>query len=196
MCLRTASRSPLPCGEEGSRAPELRVRNNIEVVLMTRKALHSAILEVGLYYQRGWSVDHIAWFTFRLHRRRLRAREEAARARRAARALQAQGLAVPYGIGSHPEHRVGYVVATSTADARTANERLFDRVRVGLSKRLSRSDARDRLGLPCAACGKPATGWSYVVDFDGDQQVVDGYATCAAHRSEEALETSAGTRTG
>lgn len=163
---------------------------------MTRKVLYSAILEVGLYYQKGWSVDHIAWFTFRLHRRRLRAREEAARARRAARAPRAEGLAVPYAIESHPEPRVGYVVTTSTAEAKTANERLLDRLRVGLSKRLSRSDARDPLGLPCAACGKPATGWSYVVDGDGGQQVVDRYATCAAHRSDEALETSAGTRTG
>jgi hypothetical protein len=196
MCLCTASRSPLPCGEERSRAPELRVRNNCEVVLMTRKALHSAVLEVGLYFQKGWSVDHIAWFTHRLQRRRQRASDEAARARIAARAIHAQGLTVPYQIEPHPDPSIGYAVSTSTAEARIANERLFDRLRARLSKRLSGSESRHRLGLPCAACGQPATGWNYVAHDEDGQRVIEGYATCAAHRLEESQETLAGTRTG
>jgi hypothetical protein len=186
----------LPCGEQRSRVPELRVRNNSEVVLMTRKALRSAVLEVGLYYQKGWSVDHIAWFTFRLHRRRLRAREEAARVRRAARAVHAKGLTVPYQIEPHPDRSIGYAISTSTAEARIANDRLFDRLRARLSKRLSGSESRHRLGLPCVACGQPATGWNYVAHDEDGQRVIDGYATCAEHRSEESLETVAATRTG
>ena len=162
---------------------------------MKRKALRSAVLEVGLYYQKGWSVDRIAWFTFHLHRRRLRAREEAARIRRDARAGRGQGLTVPYQIEPHPDRSIAYSVPISRAEA-VANERLFDRLRARLSKRLSGSEERNRLGLPCAACGEPATGWNYVAHDEGGQRVIEGYAACAAHRTEESVEISAGTRTG
>jgi hypothetical protein len=163
---------------------------------MMHKALRSAVMEVGLYYQKGWSVDHIAWFTHRLQRRRQRARDEAARARRAVRALAAQGLAVPYQIGLHPDRTIAYAVAAATTGPRTANERLFDRLRARLSRRLSGSEARSHLGLPCAACGKPAVGLNYVAHDEDGQQIIDGYATCADHRSEESVETLAGTQTG
>ncbi len=163
---------------------------------MTQRALHSAVMEVGLYYQKGWTVDHISWFTFHLQRRRLRAREKAARTRWAARASHGQALAVPYQIESHPDRSVAYAVSASMAGARTANERLFDRVRARLGRRQSRPAAIERLGLPCSECGQPAVGWNYAVhDVDGER-VIDGYATCAAHRSNEALEPMAASRTG
>jgi hypothetical protein len=73
---------------------------------------------------------------------------------------------------------------------------LFDRLHALLRKRLSGPGAPDRLGLPCAACGQPATGWSYVVHDRDGQRVIDGYATCAAHRSDESIEKLAGTRAG
>ena len=172
---------------------------------MMHKALRSAVLEVGLYYQKGWSVDHIAWFTHRLQRRRQRARDEAARGRRAARALAAAKLPVPYQIELHPDRAVAFPVATpTTAEAKTANERLFGRLRARLSRRASGSAARsaDRsaprslLGLPCVTCGRPAIGWNYVAHDVGGQRVIDGFATCAEHRSEDSVETLAGTRTG
>ena len=164
---------------------------------MMHKALRSAVLEVGLYYQKGWSVDHIAWFTHRLQRRRQRARDEAARARRAARALAAQGLAVPYQIELHPDRATAYAVAPATTGPRTASERrLFDRLRARLSRRSSGSQARNHLGLPCATCGQPAVGWNYVAHDENGLRVIDGYATCATHRTEEPAETLAGTRTG
>jgi hypothetical protein len=172
------------------------MRNNSEVVLMKRKALHSAVMEVGLYFQKGWSVDHIAWFTHRLQRRRQRARDEAARARRAARALAAQGLGLPFQIELHPDRAIAYAVAPATTGPRTANERLFDRLRARLSRRLSGSEARNHLGLPCVTCGRPAVGWNYVAHDEDGQRVIDGYATCAEHRSEESVETLAGTQTG
>ena len=31
---------------------------------MTPRSLHSAVLEVGLYYEKRWTVDEIARFTF------------------------------------------------------------------------------------------------------------------------------------
>ncbi len=165
---------------------------------MRHKALHSAVLEVGLHYQKGWSVDHIAHFTYHLQRRRLRAQEQAIRARRAAaRQREPEQLTVAYQIEEpQAEARVGYAVRTSVEEARITNQRLFDRVRAQLSKRLSRSEEIDDLELPCAVCGEQATGWTYINrDHDG-HRVTDGYATCAAHRSEESLERVVGTRTG
>lgn len=40
---------------------------------MRQAALHSAVLEVRLYYEKGWSRGRIAKFAFGLQRRRLRA---------------------------------------------------------------------------------------------------------------------------
>lgn len=163
---------------------------------MTHKAVHSAVLEVGLHYQKGWSVDRIARFTFRLHRRRLRAQEEAARRRRAAGAARLRELPIAYQIGEAGDPGIGYGATVSAAEARTTNQRLFNRVRAQLSKRLSRSAGREGLDLRCSVCDKPATGWTYITrDHDGGR-VTDGYATCAAHRSEESLEKVAETRAG
>ena len=44
---------------------------------MRRSTLHSAVMEVGLFYEKGWSRDRIARFTFRLQRRRQRAMRSA-----------------------------------------------------------------------------------------------------------------------
>ena len=147
---------------------------------MTRKALHSALLEVGLFYQRGWSQDRIAWFAHRLRRRRIRAEDAVARARKAA-----EQRTVVFEI---PEE------ATSPAGA-TANERLVARVRAGLSRQLA-ADARTAMGFVCAVCGEPATGWTRIEGFADGRRVTDGYATCLAHRSREAVEQLLITRTG
>lgn len=40
---------------------------------MRNGAIHSAVLEVRLFYEKGWSRERIARFTFGLQRRRLRA---------------------------------------------------------------------------------------------------------------------------
>ena len=165
---------------------------------MRHKALHSAVLEVGLYYQKGWSVDHIAHFTYHLQRRRLRTQEQAIRARRAAaRQQEPERLMVAYQIEEpQAESRVGYAIRTSIEEARITNQRLIDRVRAQLSKRLSRSEEINDLELPCAVCGEPATGWTYVNRDRNGHRVTDGYATCAAHSSEEAVERLIGTRAG
>jgi hypothetical protein len=90
--------------------------------------------------------------------------------------------------------RVIHHVSTSVRMGRV--KWLFDRLRLLLRKRMSGPGAPDRLGLPCAACGEPATGWSYVAHDRNGQRVIDGYATCAAHRSDESIEKLAGTRAG
>lgn len=164
---------------------------------MTRRALHSAVLEVGLFFQKGWSVDHIARFTFLLHHRQLRAQKAAARAQMAARGPQPERLPVAYQIHQRQaDAQIAYEVAPSRAEARATNQRLVDRVRAQLSKRLSRSERTDGLGLPCSVCGEPATGWTYIhTDHDG-QRVIDGFATCAAHRAEESVERVIETRAG
>lgn len=162
---------------------------------MTRKALHSAMLEVGLYFEKGWSADHIARFTFRLHRRRIRAQEEAGRARIAARAPEAERLMVTYPIEKpKAEPRAGYAVTPSKAGARTANALLVERVRAQLSKRLSRSEKREGLGQECSECAEPATGWIHIDRELNGQRVTHWYATCDAHRSPEALEKVAKAR--
>jgi hypothetical protein len=50
------------------------------------------------------------------------------------------------------------------------------------------------LGLPCFACGEPATGWAFDADERGGRQVIDGFAACAAHqtRSERLPDEKAG----
>jgi hypothetical protein len=150
---------------------------------MKAKSIHSAVMEVGLYYQKGWSADHIARFTFRLNRRRLRAQESAARARWAAHPRQARGIA--YRIGPSGDPRVGFAEVMAAAEARRANSRLLDRVRERLTRRLARSHGPEAAAGPCWICGKPATLWAYV---DGQHRVklTDGYPTCAEHFSQEA----------
>jgi hypothetical protein len=158
---------------------------------MTAKSLHSAVMEVGLYYQKGWSTDHIARFTFRLHRRRLRAQESAARARWAAHPRQARGIA--YRIGPSGDPRVEFAEVMAAAEARRGNSRLLDRVRDHLTRRLSRSPQPQHVSGPCWICGQPAALWAYV---DGDHRVrlTDGYPTCAQHLSQEAPKQEAPTQ--
>lgn len=160
---------------------------------MTPRSLRSAVLEVGLYYQKGWSTDHIARFTFRLHRRRLQAQEAAARARWAARPRTVEAAGIAYQIGPSGAPRVGFAEVVAAAEARRANQRLVDRVRAGLSRRLSRSEKQAGVGEPCWVCGKPATVWAYV-DRDHRVRLTDGYATCVEHFSEESSKQVAETR--
>ncbi|MDQ2934711.1 MAG: hypothetical protein M3R49_06970 [Chloroflexota bacterium] len=89
---------------------------------MTRTSLRSAVMEVGLFYQKGWSVDRIARFTFRLHHRRLRALDEAARARRSALASNGPGPDVAYQIERDPDPWIGFEVTQPRVEAWTANE--------------------------------------------------------------------------
>ncbi|MGZ8563203.1 MAG: hypothetical protein ACXWWU_06255 [Candidatus Limnocylindria bacterium] len=147
------------------------------------------MLEVGLHYQKRWSVDRIARFTFRLHRRRLRAQEVAARARWTTR--HAQGVA--YRIGPSGDPHIGFAEVMAAAETRRANQRLLDRVRAQLSRRLSRSNEQAAVNEPCWICGKPATVWSYV-DRDHRVRVTDGYATCAEHFAAESPKEVAETR--
>jgi hypothetical protein len=157
---------------------------------MTRRSLHSAVLEVGLYYEKRWSVDEIARFTFRLKRRRLRAEKRAARARRAARPIP---LRVAYQIGPAGGRPAAQVPVMTQADARKANQRLLERVRAQLSRRLMRAADRERIDLPCLVCGRPATGWTYLSRHHNNVLATDAYATCGAHRSEESVKQLAGT---
>jgi hypothetical protein len=73
---------------------------------------------------------------------------------------------------------------------------LLVRLRALLRMRVSERGAHDRLGLPCATCGEPATGWRYVVYDRGERRVIDGYATCAAHSSRELPDNVTETRAG
>ena len=68
---------------------------------MGNGALHSAVLEVRLFYEKGWSRERIARFTSRLNRRRLRA----IRARQAREAFgpMIPGLMAPFEIGAAPD---------------------------------------------------------------------------------------------
>ena len=150
---------------------------------MTPKTLRSAVLEVGLHYQKRWSVDRIARFTYRLNRRRIRAEEAAARASRAASQAPGQAQGVAFQIGQEGDPRIALAEAMAAAEARKANQRLFDRVRAQLSRRLSRSDEPSAVNEPCWVCGKPATHWTYV-DRDHRVRATDGYATCAEHHSD------------
>ena len=161
---------------------------------MTARSLHSAVLEVGLHYQKRWSVDEIARFAFRLKRRRLRAEKATARARRVAHPVPLHPRGVAFQIRPTGDSRHPFAEAVSAADARKANQRLFERVRAQLSRRLSRSEERERVDLPCLVCGRRATGWTYLNRNHFNVRAIDGYPTCAAHRSEESLKQVAGTR--
>jgi hypothetical protein len=68
---------------------------------MRNGALHSAVLEVRLYYEKGWTRDRSARFTFRLNRRRLRAIR--ARQVREAFGPMIPGLMAPFEIGARPD---------------------------------------------------------------------------------------------
>ena len=92
------------------------------MVLMTRTSLRSAVMEVGLFYQKGWSVDRIARFTFRLHRRRVRALDAAAEARTAALASNGHEPTIAYQIEAEPDPWIGYEVAQPRAEVWAANE--------------------------------------------------------------------------
>ena len=161
---------------------------------MTPRSLHSAVLEVGLHYQKRWSVDEIARFTFRLKRRRLRAQKATARTLRAARPVPLHPHGVAFQIAAPADRRATFAEAITAADARKANQRLFDRVRAQLSRRLLRSEAKERVDLPCLVCGRPATGWTYLNRNHFNVRATDAYATCAAHRSEESLKQVAGSQ--
>jgi hypothetical protein len=150
-------------------------------------------MEVGLYYQKGWSTDHISRFTFRLNRRRIRAQEAAARARWAARQVSVQVHGVAYRIGPSGDPHVGFAEVMAAAEERRAHQRLLDRVRAQLSRRLSRSGEDAAVNEPCWICGKPATVWTYV-DRDHRVRVTDGYATCAEHFAAESPKQVAETR--
>ncbi len=83
----------------------------------------------------------------------------------------------------------------ATATGAAASERLVARVRAGLRKRLA-ADERSALGFVCAVCAEPATGWTRIDGIADGKPVADGYATCAAHRSREAVEQLLVTRVG
>lgn len=164
---------------------------------MTRKALHSALLEVGLYFEKGWSVDRIARFTYRLRRRRIHADDPAERTSMVAPGLQNEQRTVGYAIEQTPvDSRVAINVAPSrTTTDPTEDERLVARVRAGLSRRIA-ADQRSAMGFACAVCGEPATGWTRIDSIADGKPVIDGYATCLAHRSPEAVEQLLVTRSG
>lgn len=86
---------------------------------MTRTSLRSAVMEVGLFYQKGWSADRIARFTFRLHRRRLRAQEAIGRAQRTASPFD-RVAAVAYQIEPQRDPWVAYEVTPLKVEAWTA----------------------------------------------------------------------------
>ena len=46
-----------------------------------------------------------------------------------------------------------------------------------------RDRRRPELGLPCYACGQPATGWAISERVRDGTQVIEGYVACAAHQS-------------
>jgi len=148
---------------------------------MTRKTLHSALLEVGLYFEKGWSVDRIARFTYRLRRRRIHADDPAERTSMVAPGLQ------------NEQRTVGFAIEQTPVDSRVAIN--VARVRAGLSRRIA-ADQRSAMGFACAVCGEPATGWTRIDSIADGKPVIDGYATCLAHRSPEAVEQLLVTRSG
>ncbi len=89
---------------------------------MTRTSLRSALMEVGLFYEKGWSVDRIARFMFRLQRRRLRALDAAAHARTDAFPPNGHGPDVAYRIEPDPDPWIGYEVTQPKVGAWAANE--------------------------------------------------------------------------
>jgi hypothetical protein len=73
----------------------------------------------------------------------------------------------------------------------------LDRLRSLLTRGLPAAGANNPLGgLSCVACGAPAIGWSYVAHDSGEGRIIDGYATCAAHRSGESRQERTRERAG
>ncbi len=99
---------------------------------MTRRTLHSAVLEVGLFYEKRWPKDRIAWFTQHLTRRRLREQAAAARAQKAAAAPPSAQL----------QPAAGIAFPISSRDA------LVDQVRADLSRTLSDAERADAQEWP------------------------------------------------
>lgn len=94
---------------------------------MTSRALHSAVLEVGLFYEKRWSEDRIARFTDRLNRRRLREQKAAARARAAQ--APAERPMVAYQVEqAQPAAGMAIGIAESTAETPPAKQRSGKRV--------------------------------------------------------------------
>ena len=67
-------------------------------------------------------LQGIARFTFRLHRRRVRALDAAARARTAALASNGHEPTIAYQIDAEPDPWIGYEVAQPRAEVWAANE--------------------------------------------------------------------------
>lgn len=72
----------------------------------------------------------------------------------------------------------------------------MDKVK-SLLRRLLRASSRtggpyaaDELGLPCAVCGAPATGWAVSSSARNGAQVIDAMAACEAHQVPEELTRS------
>lgn len=112
--------------------------------------------------------------------------------REAASRSEAEQLTVSFAI---PEGPRGAAPADAPATGAAASERLVARVRAGLRKRLA-ADERSAMGFACAVCAEPATGWTRIDGIADGKPVIDGYATCLAHRSREAVEQLLVTRVG
>ena len=94
---------------------------------MTRSVLRSAILEVGLFYEKGWSAERIAKFTYRLRRRRAR---EAAAHDGHGRGQAGEWLAVPFRIDAALDPWIAYDLAHANGAATNGSgaEVLADRL--------------------------------------------------------------------
>ncbi len=112
--------------------------------------------------------------------------------KKSASRLEDEQLTVSFAIPEGPGEAVrSDVPATGAA----ASERLVAQVRAGLRKQLA-ADERSAMGFACAVCAEPATGWTRIDGIADGKPVVDGYATCFAHRSREAVEQLLVTRVG
>ena len=105
--------------------------------------------------------------------------------------LEAEQLTVSFAI---PEGPSTAAPAAAPRPGAAASE-LVARVRAGLRRELAASE-RSALGFVCAVCEEPATGWTRIDGIADGKPVIDGYATCLAHRSREAVEQLLVTRVG
>jgi hypothetical protein len=103
--------------------------------------------------------------------------------------LPAEQLTISFAIPDGPS------TAAASETGPAASERLVARVRAGLRKRLA-ADERSAMGFVCAVCAEPATGWTRIDGIADGKPVIDGYATCLAHRSRETVEQLLVTRVG
>ena len=109
----------------------------------------------------------------------------------AASRLEAEQLTVSFAIPEGPSTAAPVAAPTTGAAA----SELVARVRAGLRKGLA-ADERSAMGFVCAVCAEPATGWTRIDGIADGRPVIDGYATCLAHRSREAVEQLLVTRVG